>query len=306
MNRIRRATITVWSCITILGAIRLLLAGLLLVGTTTGPTPALAAEDTPLKITVSIPPQAWFVQRIGANLVQVQILLGPGHSPATYEPTPRQMVDLYAADLFLAAGVPFEQGLLPRLEAMPQGPRIAGPRPVPSEHRHNHHDLDPHTWLDPTQAMAQADSICSALISLAPGSATTFRAGLESLQLELGELAQEIGDLLAPHAGQEFFVFHPSFGHFARAFGLKQIAIENDGHEPGARRLAEVIDRARTAQARVVIVQPQFSHRSAEAVADAIGAEVVALDPLAADYPTNLQHIARTLAEILAPIKSGS
>ncbi|MCK9995180.1 MAG: zinc ABC transporter substrate-binding protein, partial [Candidatus Krumholzibacteria bacterium] len=94
--------------------------GLLLLGTAClAPTATFAA---PIKITVSILPQAWFVEQIGSDLVEVSVLVGPGHSPAIYEPTPRQMADLEQADLFLAAGVPFEQGLVPRVQALPGAP----------------------------------------------------------------------------------------------------------------------------------------------------------------------------------------
>jgi hypothetical protein len=30
-------------------------------------------------------------------------------------------------------------------------------------------------------------------------------------------------------------VFHPAFGHFAAAYGLEQVAVEDQGHEPGPR-----------------------------------------------------------------------
>ena len=47
--------------------------------------PALAGE--PVRVTVSILPQKWMVEAVGRDEVDVQVLVGPGHSPATYEPT---------------------------------------------------------------------------------------------------------------------------------------------------------------------------------------------------------------------------
>jgi zinc transport system substrate-binding protein len=251
-----------------------------------------------LQVAVSILPQAWFVEQIGGSLVEVIVLVGPGHSPATYEPTARQMTRLQNADLLLTAAVPFERGLIPRLAAMSQAPPVVGPRPSTSAGHHHHDGLDPHTWLDPEQAAAMADTICRHLSRLASDHAGEFSTRRDTLQARLAALRTEVRTLLTPFAGREFFVFHPAFGHFARAFGLVQIAIEADGHEPGARQLAEVIERARNAQAGAVIVQPQFSRNSAEAVAEAIPTRIVVLDPLAADYPDNLRHIARTMVEV--------
>ena len=95
-------------------------------------------------------------------------------------------------------------------------------------------------------------------------------------------------------------MFHPAFGHFAAAYGLVQVSVETGGHEPGPRHLADVIERARALGVRSVIVQPQFSRKSAETVAAAIDADIVVLDPLAADYEDNLLHMARTLASRFA------
>lgn len=251
----------------------------------------------PLKITVSILPQVWFVENIGGDLVEVSVLVGPGHSPATYEPTPKQMAVLEHADLFWAAGVPFEMGLVPRIRALPHAPMIAGSEPGDHDH---HHEMDPHTWLDPAQAIAMADTISRHLQTLAPDHAATIRNRYEIIAEQLLDLDEKIRNILAAFEGRGFIVFHPAFGHFAAAYGLVQVPVEAGGHEPGPRHLAEVIDLAREAGAKSVIVQPQFSRKSAETVAAAIGAEIVVLDPLAADYPANLLKMAWTLAERFA------
>jgi len=276
--------------------------GLLLGPICLAPLDGLAA---PIKVTVSILPQEWFVEQVGGDLVEVSVLVGPGHSPATYEPTPRQMAILEQADLFLAAGVPFEQGLVPRVEALPGAPQVAGPRPG---HRGHHHDIDPHTWLDPAQAMAMADTVSLRLQTLIPAKAETIEERCGSLKDHLAKIDKQARDILAPYQGRTFFVFHPAFGHFAAAYGLVQVSVETGGHEPGPRHLADVIERARALGVRSVIVQPQFSRKSAETVAAAIDAEIVVLDPLAADYEANFLNLAQTLADLFAAesMKEGS
>ena len=264
------------------------------------------ADNHPLSVFVSILPQAGIMAEIGGPQVQVSVLVGPGHSPATYEPTPRQMALLARSRLLLCAAVPFERGLVPKIVALPQAPPIAGPRlaDVGGAASHDHHhaeDLDPHSWLDPEQAMAMADTIGHRLSLLLPASAPEFGARRDALKERLARLDEEIRQTMAPYAGRRFFVFHPAFGHFARRYGLVQVAVEAGGHEPSARQLATVIDQARAAAARVIVVQPQFSRRSAEAVARATGAEILVLDPLARDYEANLRHIATALATALEP-----
>ena len=60
----------------------------------------LAVERIP--VFVSISPQKYFVQQIGKDLVDVKVMVQPGASPATYEPKPKQMVDLSKAKLYFS------------------------------------------------------------------------------------------------------------------------------------------------------------------------------------------------------------
>lgn len=268
------------------------------------PMMSAAGEPVPGKVSVmvSILPQIWFVEEIGADDVVVEAMVGPGHSPATFEPTTKQMVRLQAASAYFSAGVPFEQGLLPRISANDDAPPVFGPRPA-FDHHHDHdhsHGMDPHTWLDPVQAMAMADTIGRVLAQLAPEKAELFLSRTADLKNKLKILHEEIGTILEPVRGQTFYVFHPAYGHFAKAYGLHQVAVESDGHEPGPRQLAKIIDQITENQARFIVVQPQFSKKSSSAIARATGTEILVLDPLAPQYDVNLRFIASTLASTLS------
>ena len=265
------------------------------------------AETGPVQVTVSILPQTWFVQAVGGPHVEVQVLVGPGHSPATFEPTVKQLAALQVADLFVTAGVPFELGFMPKVRGMKSGPRICGPEAQVGHHDHHHghdhhHDgeLDPHFWLDPTAALQHMELIKAELSLLRPDLEPAFATRLAEARDQLSELQNRMDHWLTPHAGQAFFVFHPSFGHLARRYDLEQVAVEDGGNQPGPRQLAQVIERARQTGARAIIVQPQFSKKSAQVVAEAAGLEVAELDPLNPDYLANMEHMARRLAEVLA------
>ena len=91
---------------------------------------------------------------------------------------------------------------------------------------------------------------------------------------------------------------------FWRAYGLKQIPVQIGGKEPTARQLARLIQLAKEDQVKVIFVQPQFSKKSAEALAQAIGGAVVLLDDLAPDYLKNLREMAAKLDSALRPRRS--
>jgi len=261
-------------------------------------------------VIVSILPQAYFVERVGGEYVQVEVLVSPAQSPATYEPTPKQLAALSTADLYVCIGVPFERSLqdhihssfpeLPILESSLAGSSAADRAHLTQDsHEHPAGTTDPHIWLDPQYVERHAAALCTELSRLDQDHAPEFHTNLESFQRDLAALDNRIAVLLAPFAGRRFFVFHPAYSSFARRYGLEQVAIEIDGKEPSARQLARVLDQARHSGITCIFVQPQFRSPSVRTTAREIGAELVQLDPLAPDYMTNLEQMARTIASSL-------
>jgi zinc transport system substrate-binding protein len=263
---------------------------------------------------VSILPQVTFVERIGGERVQVQALVKPGESPATYDPGARQLADLYEADVFFRIGVPFENAFLPRLRSVvPDLPVVDTRRGIAlrrmkghhhhgeDEHdaaRHDHADGDdPHTWLNPIMAAQQVRTMTDTLAGLDPQGAAYYRANSEAFIRELEQLDARLARQLEPVAGRTMMVFHPSWGYFADRYGLEQEAIEMEGKEPGARQLARLMEHAREENVSVIFVQPQFSRASAAAVAQAIKGRVVVIDALAEDYINNLEEVARRIRD---------
>ena len=66
-------------------------------------------SDNRLTVFVSIAPQKYFVQQIGMNRVDIQVMVKPGTNPATYEPKLKQLATLSKARVYFAVGVPFEK-----------------------------------------------------------------------------------------------------------------------------------------------------------------------------------------------------
>jgi len=273
-----------------------------------------ARDDTgvaaPARVFVTIPPLASLVERIGGDRVATGVLVEAGESPHAYEPSPRQLADLSAADVYFAIGLPFEEQLVAELRTL--DPDVAffdasdgiERRPIDESgtehagHAHDQHDtgrLDPHVWLAPANLARIAGNLAAGLSAVDPEGRTLYEASLAELLDEIDGLDSDLTETLASLRGSDLYVFHPAFGYFADAYGLRQVAIQTAGREPGARALADLVDSAARQEVRAVFVQPQFSERSAEAVAGEIGAVVVALDPLAYDCLGNLRAIADTV-----------
>ena len=220
---------------------------------------------------VSIPPQAFLVEWLVGDLVDVGILLPPGASPATYEPTPKQIAALDRSQLYLQIGAPFEGPVLAKVADLMPEVRIVDCRagivldPIGGDgHDHGFGLLDPHIWLDPHNMKTIAATTAEALQALLPGESTTIEERLASLHEAIDDTDERVAQALAPLAGQTLLVFHPAYGYFTRRYGLIQKAVEVDGKAPSARRLAAVVEDIGQHQAAALFVQPQFSRSAAE------------------------------------------
>jgi len=273
----------------------LLLGAILLGGCAQGP---IGQSSATLNITVSILPQRTFVQRIGGEHVEVNVMVSPGESPATYEPSPAQLRALSEADAYVSIGVPFEQAWLDRIASgnaemmmvdTTEGiQRMGGPE-----------NPDPHIWLSPRLVKIQAETIYEALAKLDAAHAKDFQDNLNAFLADIDALDAEIRETLAGVEQRSFIVFHPSWGYFARDYGLEMMPIEAGGQEPSAAELAEMIARAREEGIKVIFTQPEFSKEAAETIADEIGGEVLLISPLAEDWVANMRRVADTLARQL-------
>ena len=272
-----------------------------------------AAE--PIKVFVSIVPQKYFVQQIGKDLVDVDVMVQPGASPATYEPKPRQMVVLSKARAYFAIGVPFEKAWLKKIAASNPNMMVVhtdrGIQKIPMATHHHRdeedrheiehpHDsqreqgiLDPHIWTSPPLVLKQARAILTALQEIDTAHRSAYEANFKAFVSGIMDLDAELRNSLAGQRGLQFMVFHPAWGYFAHTYGLKQVPIEIEGKDPKPAKLKGLIDQARENNIKVIFVQPQFSSKSAGLIAKEIGGQVAFVDPLALNWTENLREVAR-------------
>lgn len=261
---------------------------------------------------VSIVPQKFFVQQLGGEFVDVEVMVKPGASPATYEPKSSQMAKLAGAAVYFAIGVPFERAWLARIGGVNPGLRIIHTdEAIEKMHMASHHHdeehhaegkgehetedgqgiVDPHIWLSPPLVKVQAAVISQGLRELLPAHSAELEARYQRFIEGVDQLDRELRNMLATSKGVRFMVFHPSWGYFAREYGLTQVAIEIEGKNPKPSQLQELILYARANDIRVIFAQPQFSKKNAEIIAREIRGEVSVADPLAEDWFGNLRGV---------------
>jgi zinc transport system substrate-binding protein len=269
-------------------------------------------------IAVSIMPQEWFVARVGGGRARTLVLAGPGQNPHNYEPTPKQIRSLAEARAWILSGTEFEISLRPKIEKLfPNLPVIDGTAGVIFRklEAHNHDDdidyehnddydissleIDRHTWLGSRPAKILAAHIRDTLSIIDPEGAEYYNENCAALVLNIDAEFAALRRQLAPLKGSNVFVYHPSFGYFLDEFGISQQAVETGGKSPGPRQLSRLIALAKEEQPAAIFVQAQFPVAAAQTVADAVGAVIISIDPLAYDWLDNIKLMAAALRTYL-------
>ncbi len=254
------------------------------------------ADGEPLY--VSILPLRSLVQGIVGDDFDIEVLVPPGASPETFEPTPRQFVGLNKARMVFNVGlIDFETTLLAKVEDqakvvdLSRGIELIAGTCSHGSHGHTHtHGIDPHVWTSPRALQKMAENAYEAIRKAYPDS-VKYETNYRLLQQELKALDERTAARIAASDVEYFIIYHPALTYYARDYGLRQIAIEADGKEPSAKQLTQLIRQAREDGVRRILYQSQFPASAVEVIARDIDAQYVEVDPLREDVIANIEEI---------------
>ena len=250
-----------------------------------------------LRISVSVLPQACFVERVAGEHAAVHVMVPKGADAETYEPTPQQLVALADSRIYVkvgAPGFPFEEKYL--RTALDRNRKLTV---VNMSDGLKFRKGDPHVWTSPAAVRIAAQNIAKVLIAQDPAGREEYQRNLLAFLREIDTLDQEIRQALSVKKGYAFMVFHPAWGYFADEYGLTQLAIEEEGKPVSAAHIRQMVDLARGKGIRSVLVQKGFDTKSARAVAREIGGEVLETDPLERDWFSGMRSFTKILAPVL-------
>ena len=233
---------------------------------------------------------------MGGEHVAVTNLTPPGAEPHDLELTPQDVAHVSDADLVLTL-----PGLQPALDdaAAAEAPDatldltragrvdlLGGQEHEGEEHSaddgHDHGEVDPHFWLDPTRLADAADAVAERLGEVDPEHAADFTAGAEDLRADLEQLDADLAAGLETCDSRDLVTNHAAFGYLADRYDLHQVGISglSPDTEPNPGTLAEIASYVRDHDVTTVFTETLVAPDTAEAVAAETGASTAVLDPL--------------------------
>ena len=287
---------------------RRLLTGLLalvLAASLTACGRAPAQDDGRLRVVCTLFPYYDFVRQIGGDAVDVTLLVPAGRETHSFEPTPRDVIRISEADVFIYNGGESEQWVNDILDAAGENipcvlsmmdaaelyeEEYAEGMQGASGHGHDDHDdhdhgaedtdaaYDEHIWTSPVTAMTLCRVIADALCQADPAHAEGYRARLDDYLTELTALDETFRGVVDGGSRKQL-VFGDRFPllYFCREYGLDYRAAFHGcagDTEPSLSTLKYLIDLVREQQIPVVYTIELSSRKVAEAIAETTGAQV--------------------------------
>ncbi|MCD8501279.1 MAG: zinc ABC transporter substrate-binding protein [Bacillaceae bacterium] len=278
-------------------------------------------EET-LKVYTTIFPLQDFVSKIGGEHVEVNNVVPVGADAHTFEPSPRTMVDITKADLYIYNGLGIE-GFADAVADVLANESVKIVRASDGVelidydhghddldhdhdhddhghddhdhdhdhddhddhgHNHDHGDEDPHIWLDPLRSIKVAENIKNALIDLRPEAKEDFEQNFAALQTELEQLDQEFKEMITEVPNNTIVVSHAGYGYWTNRYGIQQVGISgiSPTNEPSIRQLQDIIEFVKENKINYIMMEQNIPTNITNTVITHVGGEALLLHNLEA------------------------
>jgi zinc transport system substrate-binding protein len=255
-----------------------------------------------------------FARQVAGDHAEVKAFVPAGIEPHDWEPSPRDIIELERAAVFIYNGGGFEpwaekllEGLgragtevvratdaIPLVPAARAGPphghaHTAGTRDAPGSDPRGPtaspepaRAPDPHVWLDPVLAQRMVENIRIGLARRDPARAAAYGERARAFQARLAALhaAYEAG--LRDCARREIVVSHAAFTYPAARYGLTVVSAMGaaPGIEPSPADIAAIARFARQRKVKYIFFETLVSPKLAETLAREVGARTLVLNPI--------------------------
>ncbi|MBF0216862.1 MAG: zinc ABC transporter substrate-binding protein [Candidatus Omnitrophica bacterium] len=245
------------------------------------------AAGEKVEIVATIFPVYDIAKAVGGARVNVSLLLPPGVEAHAFDPSPRDMVRVNKADMFVYTSRHMEpwaediiKGLtntnisvvdtsvgiefMSALGAGALGGRAGG--------------LDPHIWLDPDNASKMADNIAKAMLAKDPAGKDMYTGNARAYKEKLMDLDRRTREMLARCENKTIiYGGHFAFGYFAKRYGLDHVSPYSGfspDAEPTPKAIAGIIDKIRATGAKYVFFEELLDPKMARSIAGETGAKI--------------------------------
>jgi zinc transport system substrate-binding protein len=235
-----------------------------------------------------------FTRNIVGDKAQVTLLLPPGVEPHSFEPKPADMLRINNADLFIYTGKymePWVEGILKGLDSkklvivdtsrsIVLNEEKEDEKDHNDKHGHGHGKIDPHIWLDLSNAQKIVDNILAGLVQKDGGNRDYYTKNAEAYKAKLKEMDAKYRDGLSTCKRHTFIHGgHFAFGYLANRYNIRYIAAYHGSPdaEPTPRRLIELKKKMKQYNIKYIYFEELILPRISEVISRETGAAMLKL-----------------------------
>jgi len=242
-----------------------------------------------LLVSVTVPAQAWLVNQLAGDHVDLLTMIPEGRVPKSAQPGPRKLARSRQADIQFIVGHPalfFETRYINPYRNSDNKATWISMYDVAKQMQPARilKGTDPHLWTSPSVMMATASAVADSLARLDPENAEHYQKNRLKLEIAVKKLDMQIREKIAQSQFRELLVYHPAWGHFSQDYGLRQLAIEEEGKAPGPGSLSSLFRTSEKNNINFIISSPGADQRLAGIIAAQLQIELLVVDPMDPDW----------------------
>lgn len=255
----------------------------------------LLAAESQIRVVTTTSDLESITEFVGGDRVKVASITTGYQDPHFVEIRPSYMIKVREADLFIRIGLELELawesliiegsrnpkikvGSLGHLDASEGIERLEVPTKKIDRSMGDIHPFgNPHYWLDPLNAKIMANNIARKLGEISPEDEDYFMQNAAQFNRKIDEKMKEWDQKISPYKGNKIVTYHKSWPYFARRFGLimGEYLEPKPGIPPSSRHILEVIEKMRSGNINVILMEPFYSDKAANLIASKTGAKTV-------------------------------
>lgn len=275
---------------------RILLALMLIAGLVTAscqqkPEGTRGIEEKKLKAVASLFPLYDFARNIAQDKAEITLLLPPGVEPHSFEPKPGDIVRLSKADMLIYTNEYMEPWIDDILKGVENKELLVidsskgiSLMEEAEEKGHGHGDeherVDPHVWLDFSNAIIMVDNILDGFVKKDPVNTEFYRNNAVAYKAQLKALDEKFETTLSG-CKKNIFINggHFTFGYLARRYHLNYLSAYgfSPNAEPSPRELAALSAQLKRNGLQHIFYEELITPRVATTIAGETGASLLML-----------------------------
>ncbi|MTC51026.1 metal ABC transporter substrate-binding protein [Providencia alcalifaciens] len=219
-------------------------------------------------------------QNVAGDAAIVESITKPGAEIHGYQPTPKDIMKAYDADLILWNGMNLEvwfQRFFENLKDVPAVVVTEGIEPMPIREGEYKDNPNPHAWMSPANAQIYIENIRKAFVKYDPSNAETYNANAKKYSQEIAALDAPLRERLnrIPEDKRWLVTSEGAFSYLTKDYGFKEVYLWpiNAEEQGSPMQVKKVIDTVREHNIPVVFSESTISDKPALQVSKETGAK---------------------------------